>query len=384
MAYPTYWPANGWAVPDKWNKADPNDPDNTRFFDLWADDLLAITDDAVHLADLDPNGPFFQGIANYVQGSVAVKKVTTSYTHESAFPMSFIKKRADDKLPAKRNYVKELFGGDRLKAGSVVVDKVRVVKIHTVWARYEACQTEFRTYFNAKPAALIGGAPLTHIHWAHLPIPIAGTPYTIPVVDRNIGECWLFQGQAKSSAKLIVQNGFNPFYGAPYTTTTGYGAMGKGLYFSDQFEKAAQYTLCPKQNCRATKKCHCTKKDGSPVSRTLLLSRVLLGDPYILNKHNKDSLRHGNNFELARTTNGGFTDQVDARSRANNAIAGYSSAFGQGKFNDVLANKKRYGGKNHPMVRAVSRNAGVFSSNEFLVRMGAQAYPEFIVYFHYN
>jgi hypothetical protein len=396
MGYPAYWPEDGWKTPHKWNTAASNESKNERLPEYLVNlvakadldggtkaDLLEQFDWEQHKAEvslcsLQPSNPFFQAIAAYVGGSVSENPVKTSYTHESAFPMSWIKDRPAEKLPEKRNRLKEFFGKDRLKATSVLVTKVKIVKIASLWARYEACRNDFRQEFDT---AGKGGEALFNVHWAHKQIPIDGQGLAFPIIDRSIGECWLFQGQTKDTLKLIVQNGFNPKF-CNYSKSTGYGAMGKGMYFTDQFEKAAQYSPCPE--CRATKRCKCDR------NRTLVISRVLLGNPYVLTKKNKGELRRGHNLELAQTVHQDFNDiksdtpgKPDAPGKANDALKGFTSVFGQGKFNHVLAHKAPDGGADTDLVRKVGTNAGVFSSNEFLLREAATVYPEFIVYFRY-
>ena len=92
-----------------------------------------------------------------------------------------------------------------------------------------------------------------------------------PVIDKSVGECWLFHGTHKSNTKSIIQNGFTTKY-TEKKLLTGYGALGRGAYFSDSFAKVSQYIPCPE--CQKNE-CSCPNQ-----YKTAILSRVLLGRPY--------------------------------------------------------------------------------------------------------
>ena len=107
-----------------------------------------------------------------------------------------------------------------------------------------------------------------------------------PFVEQKIGECWLFHGTSQSVVKSIIQNGFTTKF-AVNKFVTGYGALGKGAYFSDSFAKIAQYISCPKCN---KNQCTCEVNSLNDC-KTAIMSRVLLGrifeDPYKKEVHSE-------------------------------------------------------------------------------------------------
>ena len=106
------------------------------------------------------------------------------------------------------------------------------------------------------------GKPLEQIEWHSIR----------PVLNESAGECWLFHGT--NHAQSILKNGFTTQYAQP-EYFSGYGALGKGIYLTDLFSKAAIYI-----NCSKCKQNHCTCSSNTPVNdrlKVVIVCRVILG-----------------------------------------------------------------------------------------------------------
>jgi hypothetical protein len=93
-------------------------------------------------------------------------------------------------------------------------------------------------------------------------------------IDTRIGECLLFHGTSKSTMRLIAKGGFQRRF-AENKMFFGYGALGRGGYFSDEFSKVACYTNC---HVCGEYLCECKKKHSDePIDRVIMISKVVLG-----------------------------------------------------------------------------------------------------------
>ncbi len=162
-----------------------------------------------------------------------------------------------------------------------------------------------------------------------------------PILDKSSGECWLFHGT--NCANLITQNGFTAKFKAK-DKYFGYGALGKGIYLTDIFSKSSIYVNCPK--CQQSH-CKCNKREEKELKeyKTILLSRVLLGDAYI--ERNNSVIDMIQKKDNKRYWNGPPRD-----------------------FNSVWAPSKKL-------------SVSDFDSNEFCVPEN-QVYPEFCIFYEEN
>jgi len=137
-----------------------------------------------------------------------------------------------------------------------------------------------------------------------------------------------------------VINIFLVFFADGFTTKyqtnvwfAGYGALGKGSYFSDSFPKTASYVACT--GC-GEKFCQC----DNPGMKKVIIARVLLGKPFI--------------------------DEQRQRRSAEVPPKGFHSNWGPCNTHDGYQDS-------------------LFRSNEFAVADMAQIYPEFCITYHdYN
>jgi hypothetical protein len=122
-----------------------------------------------------------------------------------------------------------------------------------LWQKFLETKREIRTQIPT------GTKPLDQIVWHSI----------ASVLDEKAGECWLFHGT--NHAKSIIQNGFTTKF-AQNERFSGYGALGKGIYLTDLFSKAAIYI-----NCSECKNNHCTCPPPKKSQKVALLCRVTLG-----------------------------------------------------------------------------------------------------------
>ncbi len=147
------------------------------------------------------------------------------------------------------------------------------------------------------------------------------------------GEHMLFHGTSNSISNLISDTGFKPEL-CTYNKFSGYGSLGKGTYFTDEFSKNATFSSCDK--CGQFR-CSCQTEDGQPAPRIALLSRVVLGNAY------KDTTKN--------------------RKYSKNIINGYDSSVGISKKLDPKSK---------------------FNSSEFIIGKGSRAYPQYKIYYTFN
>jgi Poly(ADP-ribose) polymerase catalytic domain len=90
-----------------------------------------------------------------------------------------------------------------------------------------------------------------------------------PLIDARRGECYLWSGQSLDILHGVMTRGFQRIHCAS-TAMTGYGALGRGSYFTDKFSKALLYAINLRNEYFGAAK-------GEDI-RVLMLSRVLLGN----------------------------------------------------------------------------------------------------------
>ena len=141
---------------------------------------------------------------------------------------------------------------------SITITGIKVFDNPSLWNRYQAARKRI--------ANELGGSKV------HQAAAVAWQQRlgALPVIDPVIAECLLFHGTRESVMQLITKNGFSTAHQSS-GILTGFGALGKGSYFSDTFSKAASYVVCTK--CEEN---HC-KCQNQPGTKVMLLCRVLLG-----------------------------------------------------------------------------------------------------------
>src|SRR5690349_8237008 len=99
----------------------------------------------------------------------------------------------------------------------------------------------------------------------------------LPLLNPSLAECWLSHGTRPKVMPLITQGGFSTKF-ARKKKIAGYGALGKGVYFSDNFAKVSTYVNCPK--CEQNT-CVCKQRKSDKSSwKAIFVARVLLGRVY--------------------------------------------------------------------------------------------------------
>jgi len=210
---------------------------------------------------------------------------------------------------------------------SISIKKIICIKNNCIWQKYQEKKENIKNQLNE----LNIKDPLNKIKWKTLK----------PILNRNAGECWLFHGT--NCAHLITQNGFTTKY-KEKDKLFGYGALGKGIYLTDIFSKSSIYVNCPKchkNHCKCNKELKTSLKDY----KTILLSRVVLGNPF--------TERNNSLIDMIR--------KIDNKRYRDAPIE---------KFNSIWAPDNKL---------AVSD----FDSNEFCVPED-QVYPEFCIFYEEN
>ena len=145
-------------------------------------------------------------------------------------------------------------------------------KNEDIWNKYQKKKNEIQKQISHL------GKPLEQIEWHSIR----------PVLNESAGECWLFHGT--NHAQSILKNGFTTKYAQP-EYFSGYGALGKGIYLTDLFSKAAIYI-----NCSKCKQNHCTCNSNTPVNdrlKVVILCRVILGQVKVVSLNSfRSQYRH--------------------------------------------------------------------------------------------
>jgi len=365
MPYPAYW---------------PTDDQFTDIVSVYADNpsvggtegvRLALNKadlDQFQVAPLDPASPMGAKIELEVSGTAAHKG---GYTQDKYLPMRGIKGTPAGEGQTWKKNIRELLGQKRLsvRPGDWTAELVLVCKNQNRWTKYQDAVSAFaangvdaRTEFQA-------------MNWASA----SGDAASFPVIDARRGEAWLWSGQPLDILHGVMSRGFQRIHCAN-TAGLGYGALGRGNYFTDKFSKALLYGI----NLRNL---YFGKAEGADV-RVLMLSRVLLGS-YLsmdgMSSAEKKAQRFAHNVELSGTAQrtkrmaGAYGtpyqnyDQsvqamVDAKTSRAPAQKGWKTAY-------EITGQNRPGNIGHESVHQHHKG-----SNEFCVAIGKQVYPEFLVF----
>jgi Poly(ADP-ribose) polymerase catalytic domain len=259
--------------------------------------------------------------------------------------------------------IKELFGGKRMDVlpGDWGALLILVCKNQERWDKFEQCRQNFdssgvdaTTDFNAFPWAV--GAP----------------SHNFPVIDAKRGECWLWSGQALDILHGVMTRGFQRIH-CEGTGSTGYGALGRGNYFTDKFSKALLYGMNLRNEYFGAAK-------GSDI-RVLMLSRVLLGNYLSMDNasaQERTAQRTAHNLELTGSAQ---------QHRLNTGT--YANSVALIRDQKLARAPIKKGWKNNYKITGTDRDAHIGhesvhmthkGSNEFLVAIGKQVYPEFLVF----
>jgi hypothetical protein len=94
-------------------------------------------------------------------------------------------------------------------------------------------------------------------------------------LDRSVREFFLYHGTSEEKSTRILSDGFNPG-NCVYSNLTGYGPLGRGIYFTDNISKATLFSKC---NLCNKCSCSCVNTDGLSLPKVLLVCKVILGNP---------------------------------------------------------------------------------------------------------
>ncbi|MGH1342819.1 MAG: hypothetical protein ACRBN8_14755 [Nannocystales bacterium] len=252
----------------------------------------------------DGNGKSFQAAGDIPAGSPLHTDISA---YVNAFPAGYTAMRSE---PARMlragswaemlsSAAGEIWSGGPGAGGhhnTIVIDRIVPVGSSTNGARYDAKkgsweQTTIKASIQrgqqrrtqstySRVASSVGGEPTVARNlWSNATVRNAASAVGQRLglrISPNLNEVALFHGTGKDILKNIISGGFNRNFKQP-TWMTGYGALGWGTYFSDNFAKCATYTQCP--GCHTAKKCNCHKKGapGQPKRRVILMCKVSLG-----------------------------------------------------------------------------------------------------------
>jgi Poly(ADP-ribose) polymerase catalytic domain len=208
-----------------------------------------------------------------------------SYLSDKYLPLRAIKGSPTAPGQTKGKNFLELFNQKRLQVrqGDWQVHLVLVCMNLDRWSKFQACRDNFDR------SGVDATEDFKDFNWS-----VAGGEDggTFPVINAKRGECWLWSGQSLDILHGVMARGFQRIH-CESNATTGYGAMGRGNYFTDKFSKALLYAMNLRNEYFGAAK-------GSDI-RVLMLSRVLLGNYYDLDtatKEEKTAQRFAHNLEL--------------------------------------------------------------------------------------
>lgn len=281
--------------------------------------------------------------------------------------------------------------GDQAYRGSslanrplITIHNIEIIRNPSLWSQYHLRKT-------AMKFRMLKRVPLGVPAQGQTNMPTSIDMESAPIIDRTVNECYLFSAYAQAVLNQVISTGQRPdlgHYDAPKLlglfSGKGHGALGRGAYYTDQIDKAVSYSPCPA--CNSTDRCN--PGCASP-HRTVLLSRVLLGQAYTVT--DGQYLRHSHHNHLVKqVTLGGATSPQnqsrvghDSGTNIGEDVMGEArrAPFGPGrgtKYDSVIG-LKSYEPGGSAITAGVSGNN--FDSNEYLIRNGDQAYPEFLVHY---
>lgn len=374
MPYPAHWPAAGYSDLDALLNPASADPTSAQIAQL-AGSGKALADAAqahgaqpaqYQVAELDRNSAVMGYIATEVGTGLGH---SAGYTQDKYAPARMVKNTAPSPGGTDTKHFWEWIGLNRLsvKPGDWAPLKVLVCKNDARWRKFETARQNLaknRVNTATKFGPTLFGAGALQMTWAKAP----GQDANFPLIDATCGEAWLWNGQPFDVYQGILQNGFQRLHCAS-NADTGYGALGRGNYFTDKFSKALLYSLNLRNQYPGAAK-------GSD-TRVVMLSRVLLGRVNTIDGQSEAARRlqrFAHNLELT-------TEAKDVRS-----IKSGRKDWREDKLNEPA--RAKGWNQNYRIAGAdIDENLSYDSihtqhkgSNEFLVASGKQCYPEFLVF----
>lgn len=382
MPYPAYWPADNMFMPlHKFLTRSWIDSPNTqgKVLDRPAAHKLAELQgvDEMLTKKYTPSGNYevaelwdmtmYGLIGRQISGGPGHK---AGYTQDKYLPARAIKGTPAGPGQTTGKDLKELFGKKRMevKTGEWSLLSVLVCKNAGRWGKFEQCRQNFDR------SGVDATNDFQNVTWAVTP----GTQ-NFPLIDAKRGECWLWSGQSLDILHGIMSGGFQRIH-CESNSSTGYGALGRGNYFTDKFSKALLYAM----NLRNE---YFGAAEGADI-RVLMLSRVLLGnyrDFDGASQEERQQQRFAHNVEL--------TGSAQRHKRRTYPQPDYRSRVQAYRADKTARAAQKKGWKADYAVRGtdVDDNIGYESahmthkgSNEFLVAIGKQVYPEFLVFVQKN
>jgi hypothetical protein len=276
--------------------------------------------------------------------------------------------------PDEKKTFKEWFGGKRLKVrpNEWDVELILVCKNQARWAAFEQCRANF------DGSGVDATNEFQNFQWA-----TAGHA-NFPLIDPKRGECWLWSGQSLDILHGVMTHGFQRIH-CQSAGGTGYGALGRGNYFTDKFSKALLYAM----NLRNL---YFGAAEGSDY-RVLMLSRVLLGNYLTIDgatKQEQAAQRSAHNIELTgsaqRQKRLPLHQNVQPLRQGEDVYEATVKLYRDMKLARQPMQKRW---KPNYQITGTDRDVNIGhesvhmthkGSNEFLVAIGKQVYPEFLVF----
>jgi hypothetical protein len=253
--------------------------------------------------------------------------------------------------------------------------RIRKIKLNQqtdIVNRYFAKKFALRMQFSQERKGLL---PLPAIELAEAPATIGQCH--APQIDPTINEYYLFSGHKKATVKSIVDTGAKPHFGG-YDSIKGFGALGRGAYYTDRIDKAISYSVCSVcgaagEPCHWSQQKHDWFKNGKARKhyRRIVLNRVLLGMPLVV--ESGEHLRHSTHNALVQAPLEGTNETIDVANEDKEVSVSKSN-----EYQSIMGKKTKEDGGS--MVDALYMK-DLFDSNEYLVRNGDQVYPEFVIYY---
>lgn len=196
-----------------------------------------------------------------------------------------------------------------------------------------------------------------------------------PDPDSSINEYYLFSGYSLETLIKIMMDGARPDLGSydAGITGKGFGALGRGAYFTDRIMKALTYAPCPlcQKVLGCTSTCVKVQAAGKTLAvRRLLLSRVVLG--HCLGTFERGKYRHSNHNQFVK-------QQEGEEPVLKNILVNEGSPAPELSAYDSLHGIAAYGPGGSAITAAINQRA--FDSDEYLVRNADQILPSYVVNF---
>jgi len=377
MPFPTYWPADDKFLPlhkfltDAWT----DHPDHRgKIKEREAVSMLA------GLKGVDAMLNKYNVSGNYAVAELwdmtmwttIAAQVSASPGHKAGYTQDkYLPARAIKGSPAGPGQtfgknIKELLGRKRMdiRPGEWGVQLILVCKNQDRWSKFEQCRQNFDA------SGVDATQDFANFQWA-----VGANTPNFPLIDAQRGECWLWSGQSLDILHGVMSGGFQRVH-CESNGSTGYGALGRGNYFTDKFSKALLYAMNLRNEYFGAAK-------GSDI-RVLMLSRVLLGN-YLsfdnASQTEREAQRFAHNIELT-----GSAQRHMVVPQADPTYAGSVALYRNAK---LARPPQRKAWKTGYQITGENRDGNIGresvhmthkGSNEFLVAIGKQVYPEFLVF----